>query len=101
MAIRTGPNAALGLPAFGVAFDSAMSVAPGTVVTGYDDTNDRTDEYIWLESPAAIVVDDDVTYDAAYVATEVAAGLGQADAIVASGAGQYAWFRLKPRPAAA
>lgn len=101
MTIRTGPNAPLGVPAFGVAFDTAQGVALGTIVNGYDDANNVTNEYIWLKSPAAIVVGDDVTYDAAYQATEVAAGNGQADAIVASGAGQFAWFLLKPRKAAA
>lgn len=96
MGIRTGVNAPLGCPDFARSHTEA-GVPVGTVVTGYDDVNDVTNEYIFLESPAAIVAGDDVTYNASYVATEVAAGAGQADAIVTSGAGEYAWFQLKAR----
>lgn len=101
MAIRTGPNAPLGLLPFGVAHDAVGSVPLGTIVQGYDDVNQRNNEYIWLRSPAGIIAGDDVTYDANFLATEVGAGVGQADAIATSGVNQYAWFLLKPRPVAA
>lgn len=100
MGIRTGQaNPALGLQPFNKVLDSTdtQTVAPGTITEGYDDVNNRTDEYIWLISPAAVAAGTEVTYDTTYTGTVVAAGLGQATALNASGAGQRAWFRLKRR----
>jgi hypothetical protein len=59
--------------------------------------NNRQDEYIYLQSPAAIVPGDEVTYTTAYVATEVGAGTGQATAINTPTVGQFTWYRLKRR----
>ena len=95
MGIRTSYNAPLGMPAFEVAHADDQGIAPGTIIQGYDVTNDRNAEYIWLLSIAGIASGDDVDFTNAYVVTEVAADAGMADAIVASGAGEYAWFRLK------
>lgn len=95
MGIRTGYDAPLGMPTFGVAHDDSKGIAPGTVITGYDDVAGTSSEYIWLASIAGIASGDDVDFTGAYVVTEVAADTGMADAIVASGAGQYAWFKLK------
>ena len=97
MAIRPAANVPLGVPQFEAAHDSDMGFPLGTIIGGYDSTNNRTNEYIWLRSVANIAVGDDVTYNSAYLVTEVGAGTGQADAIVASGVNQYAWFQLKPR----
>lgn len=98
MGIRAGQNnPSLGLPRFGVAFDDMSTVAAGTIVEGYDDVNNRTDEYIWLKSPAGVAAGNEATYDNTYTATVVAAPNGQATALVASGVNQYAWFRLKRR----
>lgn len=99
MAIRTGTgNPALGLPNFMLTHTLPASVPLGTITEGYDDVTSTNAEYIFLQSPANIVAGDDVTYDpTTYVATEVGAGVGQADAIIASGAGVGAWFKLKPR----
>lgn len=98
MGIRTAQNAQLGCPLFtDVSSAATPPIALGTIIEGYDDTNNRTDEYIYLQSPANIVAGDEVTYTTAYVATEVAAGSGQATALNTSGAGQFAWFRLKRR----
>jgi len=99
MGIRTSYNAPLGVPAFGVAHSTA-AIALGTIVRGYDDVANRENEYVFLQSPAAIVAGDDVDFDANFLATEVAAGTGGAVAIGTSGAGEYAWFRLRARPQA-
>lgn len=101
MGIRTGRNAPLGCPAFGKAFDDSQTIRPGTIIEGFDDVNNVVDEYIWLKAGVAHAVGDDVTYNAAYTTAAAAANAGQADAIVATGANQYAWFKLKPRAAAA
>lgn len=98
MAIRTGTcNPALGLPAFAVAQDAPFTCPLGTIVEGYDDVNNRNNEYIFLLGAAAIVAADEVTYDAAYQATEVAAPNGQAVALATIAAAQGGWFRLKRR----
>lgn len=104
MAIRPTNNPALGLPLFGVAYDATDANLPalGLVVSAMNDATNTTDEYIWLISPAAIIVNDEVDWDATTMqATEVAAPGGGAVAIVASVATQRAWFRLKRRPQAA
>jgi hypothetical protein len=97
MGIRPGTNnPALGLPLFTDVAD-APAIPLGTVCVGFDDVNSRNNEYIYLRSPAGIVVNDEVTYDNNFLAAEVAAGSGQAVAINASVANQYTWFRLKRR----
>lgn len=95
MGIRTGYNAPLGMPRFAVAYDDDQGIALGTVINGYNDITETSSEYIWLRSVANIAVGDDVDFDANYLVTEVAADTGMADAIVASGVDQYAWFQLK------
>lgn len=98
MAIRTGTvNPALGLPAFGVVQGAPFTVPLGTITEGYDDVNNRNDEYIFLLGAAGIAIGDEVTYDVAYQATEVLAPNGQAVAIAAVLATQGGWFRLKRR----
>jgi hypothetical protein len=89
-------NPPLGLPLFADCSDTAK-VPVGTITPGFDDTNSRQDEYIYLSCPANIVPGDEVTYTTAYVATEVAAGSGQATAINTPTVGQFTWFRLKRR----
>ncbi len=104
MAIKAANNPPLGMPLFGVAYDATDANLPalGTIVPAYNDATNTQDEYIWLISPAAIIVNDEVDWDATTMqATEVAAPGGGAIAIVASGANQRAWFRLKRRPQAA
>lgn len=97
MGIRPGSNnPALGLPFFTDVADAPV-IPLGTVALGYDDVNLHNNEYIYLRSPAAIVANDEVTYDTSFLATEVGAGLGQAVAINTSGVNQYTWFRLKRR----
>lgn len=97
MGIRTAANAQLGTPAFTSVSDTALT-QPGTIAEGFDDVANITNEYIYLKAAtAAIVAGDEVTYDTAYLATEVGAGLGQATAIAAPALNQYAWFRLKRR----
>lgn len=100
MAIRNAQiNPALGLPGFYTAHALPTTVALGTITEGFDDVTSTTSEYIFLQSPAAVAIGDDLTYDANYLGTKVAADAGQVDAIVASGAGVGAWFRLKARRA--
>lgn len=96
MGIRTGVNAPLGCPLF-TAVDDAPACDLGTIIQGYDDVNDRNNEYIYLRSVAGIVANDEVTYDNNFLVTEVAAGTGQAVALNTSGVNQYTWFRLKRR----
>lgn len=96
MAIRTGNDCGLGVPQF-TSVETTPQIAPGTVVPGFDDVTGRQNEYIYLLSPAAVAVNDELTYDTAYLGTKVAAGSGQVTAINVSGAGQYAFFRLKRR----
>jgi hypothetical protein len=50
-----------------------------------------------LQSPAAVVANNELTYDANYLGTVVGAAAGQVFAINASGANQFTWFRLKRR----
>lgn len=98
MGIRTGTvNPPLGIAAFGVVQDAPFTTPKGTIVQGYDDVNQRNDEYIFLIGAAGIAIADEVTYDVAYQATEVAAPNGQAVAIAAVLATQGGWFRLKRR----
>lgn len=97
MGIRPGTvNPALGLPLFTDVAD-APAIPLGTVTVGFDDVNQRNNEYIYLRSPAAIIATDEVTYDNNFLATEVAAPGGQAVAINVSAVNQYTWFRLKRR----
>jgi len=98
MGVRTGSNAPLGCPAFGVAHADDKDFPLGTIVNGYDSATGTHAEYIWLQSPTAIAVGDDVDFNATtYDATEATADTGAADAIVASADGEYAWFKLKAR----
>jgi hypothetical protein len=98
MGVRTGAvNPPLGVPAFGVAHD-VLAFPLGTITQGYDDATQDDDEYIYLQSIAGIAIGDEVDYDVNYLVTEVAAAAGAAKAIVASGANQYAWFKLHRRP---
>lgn len=97
MGIRPGTsNPALGLPSFTDVAD-APAIPLGTICIGFDDVNQRNNEYIYLRSVAGIVANDEVTYDANFLTTEVAAGSGQAVALNTSGVNQYTWFRLKRR----
>lgn len=97
MGIRTGANAPLGIPAFDQAHDNA-AIAIGTIVTGFDDENERTNEYMFVLTGANHAVGDDVDIaDDTYTTSAAAAGTGAADAIVASTSGQYAWVELKVR----
>lgn len=97
MGIRPGTsNPALGLPLFTDVAD-APAIPLGTIVVGFDDVNQRNNEYIYLRSVAGIVANDEVTYDNNFLTTEVAAGTGQAVALNTSGVNQYTWFRLKRR----
>lgn len=98
MGIRTAQNAQLGCPSFtDVSSAATPPVALGTIIEGYDDVNNRTNEYIYLQSPAAVVAGNELTYTTAYVGTVVGAGTGQVTAINTSGAGQFTWFQLKRR----
>lgn len=98
MGIRTAANSQLGIRAFtDVNADATPPVPLGTIVEGYDDVNNRTDEYIYLQSPAGVAAGNELTYTTAYLGTVVAGGSGQATAINASGANQFTWFRLKRR----
>lgn len=104
MAIKAANNPPLGMPLFEKAYDATDPNLPalGTIISALNDATGSQDEYIWLISPAAIVATDEVDWDASTMqATEVAAPNGGAVAIVASGATQRAWFRLKRRPQAA
>lgn len=98
MGIRTGTvNPPLGLQAFSVAHDAPFTTPLGTITEGWDDVNNRNNEYIFLLGAAGVVAGDEVTYDTAYQSTEVAAPNGQAVALATVGAGQGAWFLLKRR----
>lgn len=96
---RTGYNAPLGMPQPLVAHADAQGIAPGTVQNMFDSVAGTSAEFVWLQSPAAIIVGDEVDFTTAGVATEVGAGTGMAKAVVISGAGQYAWFQLNPNRA--
>lgn len=96
MGIRSGANAPLGQTLFTQVDDAPVAIL-GTIVQGFDDTNNRTNEYIYLRSVAGIIANDEVTYDNNFLVTEVAAPNGQAVALGTSGVNQYAWFRLKRR----
>lgn len=101
--IKAINNPMLGLALFGVAYEATDPNLPalGTIVSAYDSEANTTDEYIFLISPASIAIGDDVDWDATTKqAIETIAGAGGAVAIVASGATQRAWFRLKRRPQA-
>jgi hypothetical protein len=102
--IRTGQsNPPLGLPAFTDVADtvanggSGPKVPLGTIALGFDDVAQKQYEYIYLQSPAAVVANNELTYDANYLGTVVGAAAGQVFAINASGANQFTWFRLKRR----
>jgi hypothetical protein len=104
MGIRPGSsNPALGLPLFTDVADTVANggtgpkVPLGTICVGYDDVAQRNNEYIYLQSPAAVVANNELTYDAAHLGTVVGAAAGQVFAINASGANQFTWFRLKRR----
>jgi hypothetical protein len=104
MGIRPGTvNPALGLPLFTDVADTVANggtgpkVPLGTITIGYDDVAGKNNEYIYLQSPAAIVAGDEMTYDNNFLGTEVGAGTGQVTAINTSGANQFTWFRLKRR----
>jgi len=104
MAIRPSNNPMLGLAPIGFAYDATDANLPplGTIVSASNDATGTQDEYIFLISPANIIVNDEVDWnDVTMVATEVAAPGGGAVAIVASGNTQRSWFRLKRRPQAA
>jgi hypothetical protein len=101
--IRPGQiNPPLGLPAFTDVADIAPTgtgpkVPLGTITLGFDDVAQKQYEYIYLQSPAAVVANNELTYDANFLGTVVGAAAGQVFAINASGANQYTWFRLKRR----
>lgn len=98
MAIRSGPAAQLGVPLFAsVSTDATPPVPLGSIVEGFNDATGNIDEYIYLQSPAAVVAGNELTYTTAYVGTVVGAGTGQVTAINSSGAGNFTWFRLKRR----
>lgn len=98
MGVRTGQaNPALGLPVFGVAQDAPFTTPLGTISIGYDDANNRQNEYIFLLGAAGLAAGEEATYDNNFQTTEVAAPNGQVVAIVAAAAGQGAWYRLKRR----
>jgi hypothetical protein len=103
MGIRSGPAAQLGVPLFTDVADTVANggtgpkVPLGSIVEGYNDATGAVDEYIYLQSPAAVVATNELTYTTAYLGTVVGAGNGQATALNTSGANQFTWFRLKRR----
>lgn len=98
MGIRTGANAPLGCPAIDAAHDVA-GIALGTIISGYDDENDVTNEYMFVLTGAdhSVGEDVDVTTDGTYTTSDATADTGTADAVVASTSGQYVWVQLKTR----